>query len=84
MPTMYVGCTVASAWIEFGVQLLGQRTLQRKEVKTMKYEKPEVVALASAMRVIQNGRCSKGIVAADSSACLQNGPKTANAYQAYE
>jgi hypothetical protein len=28
-------------------------TLQRKEVKTMKYEKPEVVVLGDASRMIQ-------------------------------
>jgi hypothetical protein len=50
----------------------------------MKYEKPEVVAVAPAMCVIQNGRCNKGIQKADSTACLPVGPKSASAYQAYE
>jgi hypothetical protein len=50
----------------------------------MKYEKPEVVALASAMRAIQNRQCPKGNGRADSSACQPFGPKTPTAYQADE
>ena len=50
----------------------------------MRYEKPEVIALASAMGAIQNLRCPKGHGNPDSSACQSSGPLTPGTYTADE
>jgi hypothetical protein len=51
----------------------------------MRYEKPTVVTLGSALRAIQSGECSKGQPHADRSQCGSSAQESNNtAYEADE
>lgn len=56
-----------------------EKALEGKEVKTMKYEKPELTVVASAVAAVQGGKPSSSQF--ETSGSYQ---KTANAYEADE